>query len=243
MTEQNIGQAKQEKIKKLANFICSLFLGDPKIFPEDECISEAEYVYQRFQPHKPNQSSPVSEKVPEPKYYSEDDLTLANKWAKEHSQPLSQPVSEVQEELNFSEWYEWFTHTMQRKASEAEKNAINFLLKHIEARYAAKLQAEKAEWQQQLEEIESEYIKHYEELLQAMKAECVSPDEARESLAQQRAEIAKESKKEGREQVKEYLLNHLCHIGRSDKKYVFLGVDFIKQCNEWDEVEARFQQK
>ena len=40
--------------------------------------------------------------------------------------------------------------------------------------------------------------------------------------------------KEGREQVKTWLLNHMCHIGQSSKNYVYLGNEYIKQCRQWD---------
>ncbi len=47
-------------------------------------------------------------------------------------------------------------------------------------------------------------------------------------------EAVRQARKEGREQVKTYLLNHVCHIGRSDRQYAYLGTEYIKQCKEWD---------
>lgn len=41
-------------------------------------------------------------------------------------------------------------------------------------------------------------------------------------------------KREGREQVKTWLLNHMCHRGQSDRNYVCLGSEYIKQCQQWD---------
>jgi hypothetical protein len=62
-------------------------------------------------------------------------------------------------------------------------------------------------------------------------------DEAKQILALFQARLNKaveEARKEGREQVKMWILNHLCHIGRPDRKYVYLGADYIKQCQDWD---------
>ncbi len=44
-----------------------------------------------------------------------------------------------------------------------------------------------------------------------------------------------QARKEGREEIKLWLLNHMCHIGRSDRQYVYLGMEFTKQCQKWNE--------
>lgn len=56
-------------------------------------------------------------------------------------------------------------------------------------------------------------------------------------------EAVKQAKKEGREEVKIWLLNHACHIGRSERKYVHLGSDYCKQCKEWDKQQALSEAK
>lgn len=46
--------------------------------------------------------------------------------------------------------------------------------------------------------------------------------------------LSNELKKEGREQVKTWLLNHLCSRDCSNRNYVFLGQEWERQCKEWD---------
>jgi len=46
--------------------------------------------------------------------------------------------------------------------------------------------------------------------------------------------LVEAAQKEGREQVKTWMLNHLCHIRPSGTRYVYLGAEYIRQCLEWD---------